>query len=157
MVGGGFKNRIQVQHGDAQSGQIIQLGGDTIERAAEKVPVSYLAVRVRRPNGLVVPILVDPAVSHQTGGVREGKAAEAIREDLIDHTAAKPQRGGRFLVDGELPALGCAIVPPAGAVEHAGGTIRAKQAEIIPDQLRLLGNGENAGKAGAVSVRILRH
>ena len=44
VVGGGFKNGIQVQHGDAQSGQIIQLGDDAIERAAEKVPVSYLAV-----------------------------------------------------------------------------------------------------------------
>ena len=137
MVGGGFKNGIQVQHGDTQSGQIIQLGGDAIERAAEKVPVSYLAVWVWRPNGLVVPILVDPAVSHQTGGVREGKTAEAVREDLIDHTAAKPQRGGRFLVDGELPALDLPGLLPAGLIQQGRGAIGADQAEMVPEQLRL--------------------
>ena len=156
MVGGGFKNRIQIQHGDAQSGQIIQLGGDAIERAAEKVPVSYLAVRVRCPNGLVVPILMDPTVSHQTGGVREGKTAEAVREDLIDHTAAKPQRGGRFLVDGELPALDLPGLLPAGLIQQGRGAIRADQAEMIPEQLRLCGGGEDAGEAGTLTVHSLR-
>ena len=95
VVGGGFKNRIQVQHGDAQSGQIIQLGGDAIERAAEKVPVSYLAVQVRHPNGLVVPILVDPTVPTRPVGPG-GKDGRSGPEDLIDHTAAKPQRMAVF-------------------------------------------------------------
>ena len=136
MVGGRFKNRIQVQHGDAQSGQIIQLGGDAIERAAKKVPVSYLTVRVRRPNGLVVPILVDPAVSHQTGGVREGETAEAIREDLIDHTAAEPGRCGALFIDGQLPALNLPSLLPAGLIQQGRGAIGADQAEMIPEQLR---------------------
>ena len=137
VVGGGFKNRIQVQHGDAQSGQIIQLGGDAVERAAEKVPVSYLTVRVRRPNRLVAPILVDPAVSHQTGRVREGKTTEAVREDLIDHTTAEPGRCGVLFVNGQLPALDLPGLLPAGLIQQGRGTIGADQAEMIPEQLRL--------------------
>ena len=49
VVGGRFKNGVQIQHCDAEIRQIVQFGEDTLQRTAEKVAVPHFTLCVRPP------------------------------------------------------------------------------------------------------------
>ena len=58
----GFKDRVEVDAGDAQRLQIIELMGDPLQIAAEIILVSDLAVGIGFPLRLFVPVGMEPAV-----------------------------------------------------------------------------------------------
>ena len=49
VVGGRFKNGVQIQHRDAEICQIVQFGEDTLQGTAEKIAVPHFALCVRPP------------------------------------------------------------------------------------------------------------
>ena len=106
---------------------MVQLADDPLKVPTEEVPVADLPVLVRAVDRLVRPILMDGASTHQTGGVGDAAAAEAVREDLIGHPLAEPGGDGLLpLIDGELigPQLRPAAVQP---LQHKG----------VPDQAHI--------------------
>ena len=149
MVGGRFKNGIQIQRGNTHGRKPCQLGGDAPEGAAEKVPVADLTVRIRPPLRHLVPAAMDPTVSHHSVRVCgiAGKAAETIWKNLVCHAGAEPVGEVALPVDGHLPAKGVSIAAVAGPVQEACGAVGPPEAEIVPHQLRLRRNGNGQSVA----------
>ena len=154
MVGGGLKNGAEVQRGHGQLRQRVQPGENAPERAAEKVPVADLALRVRPPFRRIVPIAVDLTVTNHSGWVRNGQAEESVWENLVCYAAAEPvRRGTGAVVYGELPIPGAPVAAIARAVQITAAAIVPPEAEVIPDQLRLRRNGECEDEARAIALR----
>ena len=139
VVGGCLKNGIEVQGGHAQTFQIVQLGNDPCQIAAEKVAVADLSPLVGAKLRRVLPIFMHRPVAHQSGGVGNAAAAEPIRKDLVAHAAAEPvRRGAVFFVYRQLPLRqrhGLAAAPPQG--------------KAVPRQLRPTGGGIHAPPCAA--------
>ena len=87
--------------------------------------------------------------------ITKRKAIRFTIPDLVHDSAPQVLRGAEILVvDGQLP--GRYLIPALEAVLAiaALAAVRPAQAEVIPDQLRLRGGEEGAGKGGrAVLVR----
>ena len=156
VVGGGLKNGAQVQGGDAQGLQIVQLRRDPRQGAAEKVPVADLTVRVRPPLRRVVPVLMDPAAAHQPVRVRHRQAAEAVWKNLVSHAGAEPARRAAFPVDRQLPGICLPVAAITGLIQNTAGAVLPPEAEVIPDQLRLGRGTEDAGKTDPLAGRALQ-
>ena len=154
MVGGGLEDRVEVERGDVERGEVVELFRDAGEVAAEKV-LAVVAALVGAAERRFVPALVKRAAADQTVHAARPCAVKAVGEDLVGDAAAEPV--GRFdaaIVDGQLP--GRYLIPALEAVLTiaALAAVRPAQAEVIPDQLRLRGGEEGAGKGGgAVLVR----
>ena len=153
MVGGGFKNGAEVQRGHAQPGQVVQLGGNTCQRTAEKVPVPDLTVGIRLPLGHVVPLLVNPAVSHQAIRLGNGQPPESIWKNMVRHAAAEPLRRMGGTVGRQLPGVKLGVTAVACLIQKTTGAVVPPQAEVIPAQLRLRRGGDGGGKAQALPLR----
>ena len=154
MVGGGLEDRVEVERGDVERGEVVELFRDAGEVAAEKV-LAVVAVLVGAAERRFVPALVKRAAADQAIHAARLFAVKAVGEDLVGDAAAEP--AGRFdaaVVDGQLP--GRYLIPALEAVLAiaALAAVRPAQAEVIPDQLRLRGGEEGAGKGGgAILVR----
>ena len=153
VIGGGFKNGTHVQGGHAQCRQFVQFFGDPRQRTAEKVPVPHLAVRIGPPGRGVLPVLVDPPVAYQSRRVRHRQPPKSIWKNLVYHAAAVPVRCMASAVDGKLPGQGLAVAAVTGLVQVAAGTVIPPEAEVVPDQLRLLRGLEHGGKAHPVTPK----
>ena len=149
VVGGGLEDGAEVDRGDAQGLQVVQVGGHARQGPAEEVPVLDLAA-LGPPGGGLVPVLVDPAVADHAGGVGRGEAAVAVREDLIGHALAKPGGGVALLIDRQLPGDGLTLAAIAGLVQEAAGAVVPPETEPVPHQLRRLEGDEGDGEAGPV-------
>ena len=154
MVGGGLEDRVEVERGDVERGEVVKLFRDAGEVAAEKV-LAVVAALVGAAERRFVPALVKRAAADQAVHAARPCAVKAVGEDLVGDAAAEP--AGRFdaaIVDGQLP--GRYLIPALEAILTiaALAAVRPAQAEVIPDQLRLRGGEEGAGKGGgAVLVR----
>ncbi len=132
-----LKDGVEIQRLHAQTGQVVQFGGDARQTAAEEVPVAHLAAPVREIFRLLRPVLVDGAPSDLAGGVRDAQAVEPIREDLVGHPLAEP--AGHLLgavVDGQLVLA-----------QVQGAAAEPLQGERVPHQAHIAPGVQRAGKA----------
>ncbi len=154
VVGGGLKDRVEVERGDMERGEVVELFRDAGEVAAEEV-LAVVAALVGAAERRFVPALVERAAADQAIHAAQLCAIKAVGEDLVGDAAAEPVgRFGAPVVDGQLP--GRHLVPTLEAAFSiaALAAVRPAQAEVVPDQLRLRGGEEGAGKGGgAVLVR----
>ena len=153
VVGGGLKDGAEIQRGDAQRRQIVQLGGDARQRAAEEIPVANLAVRIGPPLWDIIPVFVDPAVSNQALRIRHFQTAESIWENLVSNAGTEPLGGAALPVDSHLPGVDEPVAAVAGFVQITAGAVTPPEAEVVPDQVWLVRGGKGDGEAGAVSRR----
>ena len=149
VVGRGLKNGAEVEGGNAQGLQVVQMGGHARQGAAEEVPVFDLAV-LRLPGGGVVPVLVDPAAADKPLRAGEAQTAVAVRKNLIGHALAKPGGGAAFLINRELPGDGFPLAAVTSLVQEAPGAVVPPEAEPVPGQFRRLEGNQGEGKAGPV-------
>ena len=92
-----------------------------------------------------------PAADHP-GRVRQLQTAEPIRENLIHNAAAEPCRGGRLLIDRQLPALHILSAMIAGAVKEDGTAVLPEQPKPVPHQFRLRRCGKDTRKTITIAV-----
>ena len=156
VVGGGLKDGAQVQGGDAQGLQIVQLGRDARQGAAEESP----GCGSRRPGPAATPACRPspggPSGAHQPVRVRHRQAAEAVWKYLVSHAGAEPARRAALPVDGQLPGVRLPVAAVAGLIQHAAGAVLPPEAEVVPDQLRLPRGLQDAGKADPLAGRALQ-
>ena len=152
------EDRVEVEHRDAERLQVVELGGDPGQVAAEEVAPERLFVArgalVRAAVALrqVVPLLrqdvvavhvavaverraVLPLLRVRAGVVRRVAVEEAVREDLVDDGTAGPGRRREVgLVDVDLPrrvrAVGECEPGPAVVALRDGATVRR---EVVLD------------------------
>lgn len=123
--------------------EIGELFLHTLEASAEKVPVADLPILVGPVLRLFLPAGVDTASAHHAGGVRNGGAAEPVRENLI--RASRPKPIGHPLgavVDRELVGAQLHHLP-----------VEALQPEGVPHQTHIVLGGQRAGKKVPVPVQ----
>ena len=94
VAGKALGNGIQVENGDAETGNIVHFFGNAPEIAAEKVVVQHLPVGSGLPVHLVVPVFMDGVGFQLPGHIGFAAGVEAVGEDLIDGRALRPVRGG---------------------------------------------------------------
>ena len=149
VVGLGVKDRVQVEHGDAELAQIGQLLDDAREVSAEEV-VPKVAAQGRV--GVLVGLFVPGGVRDQAGlFVQQGRAAvaEAVHKDLVHDAVVHPGgdgvgavvhrdlEGGRQ-VRGNL-SLAAQALRVVAVPEHL--PVRVHE-ERVPQDHGLLGKGE---------------
>ncbi len=155
VVGGGFKDGVQVQGGDPQRGQVGEFGGDAPQSAAEKVPVSDLALRIRLPVRKILPVLVNIAVPDQAGdlcGVLR-QTAESIWKNLVCHAGAEPGGRGGIFIYGQLPGVTKAVTAVSGPVQVTAAAVLPPETEMVPDQLRSGRGRKGEGKTHPLPLR----
>jgi hypothetical protein len=89
VITGGGKNRSEVERGDAQFLQVVQVLDNSLEVAAEKLGAACFGIGSLSPGTgdhrfAVAEIL---ATAHIIGGITIG---EAIRENLVEDAALQP-------------------------------------------------------------------
>ena len=94
VIGIRLKNRVEVNGGNVQALQIIQLGVYAAQRTAEKVVVEYLAVLIGQVDRNIVPVLVQHTRNHAFAFRLLGclVAAEAVRKNVVGDAFTKPAR-----------------------------------------------------------------
>ncbi len=152
VVGGGLKNGAEVEDGDPHLCQIIQFGGDACQGAAEEVPVLDNPVFVRPPLRDVIPVFMNPAVPDHPRRIRNGEAAEAVGENLIDQPPAEPGRGMVFPVNRQLPGLRLDLPTVALLIQDTTAAVVPPEAKVIPDQFRFRRCGDRDGKASPIPL-----
>ena len=149
VVGGRFKNGVEVECGDAERHKVIQLLRDAGKVAAEKVGAGNLAVRVGTVFHRLVPGFMQRPAADKSRGAALFRAEKAIGKDLIGDAAGKP--AGRFpaaVIDGQLPRRdGIPALVPACTVA-ALAAVRPKKAKVVPHQLRRIARGIDAAENG---------
>ena len=149
------KDGVQIQHGDVQRLQIIQLGDDALQVAAEEIPRVRIAVAgiKQRQRGLV-PVFMQIDILARIP--RRAAAAEAVGENLI-HDALAQEGGGRIIprVHGQLKGRGRRSIRFAHAAQAVARVAQVfclpvfhHRREIVPQQAR----GGGRGKAQLVAV-----
>ena len=136
VVGVGLKDGVEIDTGDAQGLQIVQLLLYALKVAAEKVVIPHATVMVGTPFGRFGPI----AVHHTTGGyplLRLAGGGKTIRENLIENTARQPIGSGEArLVTGQLPAgtvhIGGISGGAVGLAHQPAATHRHLHPESVP-------------------------
>ena len=151
VVAVGLEDGAEVEGGDPQALEVVQLLLDARQISAEKVAVADLAPLVRQVVHQLLPVLVYGPVPQHTGGVRHAGAAEPVREDLIGHPPAEPvRRGAGVVVYGLLPANGLALAAQAVSAQPADLAVLPPEAEAVPHQIRA--EGEMAGPGEDLAV-----
>ena len=147
VAAGGVEDGVQVNGGDGEALQIVQLSADAPQAAAEEIAVPAAGQGVGAQPGHVVPVIVYRALAQQPLWVGDGVAAEPVWKNLVCNTLPEPCRSRALLIHCQLPRL--AVVPAAKAVaaQKAAAAIGAGEAEGVPHQLRCVRRGERAGKA----------
>ena len=94
VIGIRLKNRVEVNGGNVQALQIIQLGVYAAQRTAEKVVVEDFAVLIRQVDRNIVPVLVQHTRNHAFAFRLLGclVAAEAVRKNVVGDAFTKPAR-----------------------------------------------------------------
>ena len=147
VAAGGVENWVQVDGGDGQALQIVQLSADASQAAAEEIAVPPPRQRISAQPGYVVPDVMYRALAQQPLGVRDSITTETVWKNLVCHPLAEPLRRGAILIHRKLPRL--AVIPAAQAVaaQIDAAAVGAGEAEGVPHQLRRVRRGERAGKA----------
>ena len=97
----GFEDRVQIDAGDAQVFQIVQLAADAVQVAAEIVVVPDVTILVGLVVGHLAPVPHDTVRRYIV--MHLAAAAKTVGEDLIHHAAFEKLRCLIVLVvDGEL-------------------------------------------------------
>ena len=160
MIAGGLEDGAQIQRGHRQALQIVQLGANALQTAAEIVVIKNLTLFVGAMHHGLVPTLMHHAIAHHAGGIRDTQTAETIWENLVSHAVAKPLgSGGIAVIDRQLPAEHSMLLAVAVLAQPDALTVGAGEAEAIPYKFRLFGSGKGAGEqafAGGGQVNFLR-
>ena len=148
VVLGGGEDGAQVEGLHPQTGQIVQLFGDSRQGPAKKVPVvPFLSLGrevYRAVQRGLEPVLVDQPPAHGSGGVRDAGAVKAVREDLVAQSVPKPARHRVGpVVDSEL--IGSQLPYPAP---------EGLQTEGIPDQPHVVSGVQSTGEGVPVKVSV---
>ena len=96
---------------------------------------------------------MNPAAAYHAGAVRNGETAESVRKNLVGDTLSKPWGRRSFFIYGQLPGIHKTVAPVTGAVQNAAGAVIPPKPKVVPDQIRLLRNGEFCGKTGSLSLK----
>ena len=146
-----LKDGAEVEGGNPQALQIVQLLLNSGQTAAEEVPVADLPPLVRQVLHQLLPVPVDHPVPQHPPGIGHPGAAEAVGEDLVGHAPAEPVRRGegvvvdRLLPADRLPLAAQSVFPQPDHLPAVPG-----KAEAEPDQIRLLRQIADPGKEGPV-------
>ena len=140
VIGIRLKDRIEINGGNVQALQIIQLGVYAAQRAAEKVVVEDFAVLIRQIDRNIVPVLVQHTLDHAFTLRLLGRlvAAEAVRKNVVGDALTEPARrvviavvhGQLVLIADRLEQLRLTAVAACTVVQ----TIRQLHRKIIPVQ-----------------------
>ena len=143
-MAGGLEDGAEVERGNPQTLQVVQALLDPRQSAAVEVAAGVVPLVLGQGQG-VLPVLAELPAAHQAVKVRqEAGPAEAIRENLVGHAAAKPiRRGQGVVVDRLLPG-------EAVPVQKEGAAVLPGEAEGVPEEIRLGGGGVGDGEKGAV-------
>ena len=153
MVAAAFKNRVQVQTGDAHVRQVIQFFPDAFQGAAEEIKIQNAAPRrVFDVAGQVVPASVEQRIGFAAElGQRNIPPVEAVRKNLVHHSLFHPVRRDRApVVHRNLVRRRFLLVllPPAS---QPGGVITVVKCfvpcfynKIIPEQAAAFRRGNTA-------------
>ena len=98
----GFKNRVQINAGNTELFEVVELAADTLQIAAEIVIVPNVSVCIRLVVRCAIPVVPQYPVIRNIF-MRLSALAESVRENLIHDTALEEVR--RFIVlckDGQL-------------------------------------------------------
>ena len=98
----GFKNRVQINAGNPQLFEVVELAADTLQIAAEIVIVPNVSVCIWLVVWCAIPVVPQYPVSRNIF-MWFSALAESVRENLIHDTALEEVRG--FIVlckDGQL-------------------------------------------------------
>ena len=146
VVGGRLEDGVEIEGLYMEGGEIVQLGGDTLEIAAEEIAVPAACLGVSADHGRFVPVHMSPPLTQQTLHTGRRRAAEAIGEDLIGHAFTKPLGGIGLLIDRQLPRGAIVAAAAVFAQTHAAAVF-ARQGEGVPHQFSLRRGGVDAAKA----------
>ena len=91
----GFKNRVQINAGNTQLFEVVELAADSLQIAAEIVIVPNVSVCIRLVVRCAIPVVPQYPVSRNIF-MRLSALAESVRENLIHDTALEEVR--RFIV-----------------------------------------------------------
>ena len=140
VIGIRLKDRIEINGGNVQALQIIQLGVYAAQRAAEKIVVEDFAVLIRQIDWNIVPVLVQHTLDHAFTLRLLGclVAAEAVRKNVVGDALTEPARrmilavvhGQLVLIADRLEQLRLTAVAACTVVQ----TIRQLHRKIIPVQ-----------------------
>ena len=147
VAAGGVENGVQVQGGDGQALQVVQLPADAPQAAAEKIAVPATRQGIGPQSGRVVPVVVYRPLAQQSLGVGDGVTAEAVWKNLVCNAPAEPLRRGAAFVYRQLPGLAGSLLSQTVAAQIDAAAVRPGEAEAVPHQLRLFRRGEHTGKA----------
>ena len=168
------EDRVQVENADAQLLQIRQLFANARKISAEKVVVPHLTVRIGAVLRQLIGAFVHPERLELIGQVAAPAAGEAVREDLIHHSARRKVRHRKIgRNDAELPLLPrlhIRITPlPEQAEAAAAALVDVEPVKMQPGLLPrefqtpeliavLAARGEGKRQLGAHSVlAVLQH
>ena len=132
-----LENGTQIQRGDGETLQIVQLGNNSQQASAEVVVVANFARFIGLPLGGVVPTLMHQSLPHHAVAVRHRQPAEPVGKDLIRHPPAEPVGGMGGLIHRQLPSLTVRLTAAAIASQPEEGAVGPPHPEGVPDQLRL--------------------
>ena len=140
VIGIRLKDWIEINGGNVQALQIIQLGVYAAQRTAEKVVIENFAVLIRQVYRNIVPVLMQHTRDHAFALRLLGRlvAAEAVRKNIVGDALAEPARrvviavvyGQLVLITNRLEQLRLTAVAACTVVQ----TIRQLHREIIPVQ-----------------------
>ena len=135
VAGKALGNGVQVENGDAETGNIVHFLSDAPEIAAEKVVVQHLPIGGRFPVHFVVPVFVDGVGLQLPGHIGPSAGVKTVGENLIDGCALRPVRGGEVGGDAaqlpEIPGFHVGVVP---LLEQAEAAALCIDDEIVEKQ-----------------------
>ena len=154
VAGKTLGNGVEVENGDAKTGDVVHFLGDAPEIAAEKVVVQNLTVGSRLPVHLIVPVLMNGVGLQLSGQVGLAAGVEAVGKYLINGRALRPVRGGEIRGDAaQLPEVTGLHVGVVSLLEQAEAAALSIDDEIVEKQA-----GEGDGKLPLENViRALFH
>ena len=155
MVFVGLKNRIQIDTGDTQILQIIQLAADALQVAAEVVVVPNVTICIRLIIGQSIPVIPQHTVCRHIF-MHLAAFAESIRENLIHNTALE-EIGcfKRLSIDSQLKEIAVfqGAVMAISSLDVAAYAMRSKCKIVIMHA----GKSRGKGNLVEVSVRTFLH
>ena len=135
VAGKALGNGVQVENGNAETGNIVHFLSDAPEIATEKVVVQHLPIGGRLPVHFVVPVFVDGVGLQLPGHIGPSAGVKTVGENLIDGCALRPVRGGEVGGDAaqlpEIPGFHVGVVP---LLEQAEAAALCIDDEIVEKQ-----------------------
>ena len=126
---------IQIENGGAQGGDIVHLGGDTLEIAPVEIVIEDLALTVGGPLHFLVPILVDGVGPELAGEIAAAFLIKPIREHLIDGGTLGPIGSGEIRRDAaNLPPVTGLHIGRIPFLEEPEAAVGLKDPEMVKIQ-----------------------